>query len=742
MMKTIRYIMLALLSGFAIYSCSTTKAVPEGSYRLARNKITVTDKSQINTGDLEQYIKQSPNSYIVFGWNPFLNIYNWTNGKGKGWDKFVTKIGVAPVVFDPDLVESSKTNMINHLRYLGYYGTTIKDTITYKKRKAYVEYRVTPGKRFPIKYVNYIIADSTLYAITMADTAASPIKAGTVLSEESLDKESQRLTSVYKNNGYYRFSKNHLFFEADTTAVKDSAILDIRIENYTRNENPDKAVPHRQFYFDKVTIRHPQQMKIRQKALLRFNKIKPGDMYAENLVNNTYSRFSAIKLFSSVNISLTETGEDRIDCDISLSQSKIQGMKINMEASTNSSGLFGISPSISYFNKNIFRGGEQFTLSFMGNFQFKFNDPIRSNELGVSAGLSFPKFVFLPDKLFKGAVPRTDLNMSYNFQSRPEYTRNIISTSLGYSWNNNNNFYYSVNPIQLNIIRLFDLDPDFYEDLSNNPYMQSAYQNHFDLGLGTTIYYTTDNSVNPKGSYFYSRLQFDLAGNVLSLFNPLMPVDANGSRMIWNTPYSQYVRTELTFVKTWVFGMKDNHSIAVRGLGGIGYSYGNSTALPFEKQFYSGGANSMRGWQSRALGPGMSPMNSNFVIPNQSGDFKLEANLEYRVKIAWKFAGAIFVDAGNIWNLRPTGSDDLSAINKDTFFRSIALDWGVGLRLDLDFVLLRIDLGLKTYDPSYVTLVPGTEETPAVMAQKGWVRPGDWFRNDNFSIHFGVGYPF
>lgn len=745
-MKSLHRTMAVLPALLLAISCSTTRVLPEGTYRLQKNVVEImgdkAERGDVSVSDIEQYIKQAPNKYFVFGWNPFLNIYNWSNGKGNGWDRFVKKIGVAPVQFDPSLVGSSKENIESHLRYLGYYGSSVKDTVTYKKRRAKVKYEVYPGKRFPIKSICYDIGDSLMRSIALADSSRSLVGKGDYLSESVLESESQRLNTVYRRNGYYGFSKNYIFFEADTTAVKDSALLEIQIRNYPRGGQPSDSIEHRRYAIGNVRIKYDKDMKIRENLLKRLNLVKPGDIYDEQVINNTYSRFSGVRLFGSVNITTSEAPGNLVDCDISLTQSKIQGMKLNVEASTNSSGLFGISPSLSYYNKNIFRGGEWLTLSFMGNFQFKFNDPIRSNELGISAGISFPKFLFLPDRLFHGAIPRTDLNISYNYQSRPEYTRNIISTSFGYSWNSGNRLYYTLSPIQLNIIRLFNLDQDFYDDLSNNPYLQSAYQNHFDLGLGGTVYYTTDNSVNPKNTYFYTRLQFDLAGNVLSLFNPLMPVDENGSHRIWNTPYSQFARAELSLVRTWVFGKRGTHSLAVRAIGGIGYSYGNSAAMPFEKQFYAGGASSLRGWQSRAVGPGMSAMNSNFVIPNQTGDIKMEANIEYRFRIFWKIAGALFVDAGNVWNLRSSVADDPGVLRGRDFFRSVALNWGLGIRFDLDFVLLRLDMGIRLHDPSMQSLSDKELAAGAVPARRGWLGPDEWFRHNGFAIHFGVGYPF
>ena len=224
-------------------------------------------------------------------------------------------------------------------------------------------------------------------------------------------------------------------------------------------------------------------MKFRNKVLEDLTTIYPGQVYSADEINKTYSRLSALKVFSSVNVGMTQCDTNKVNCSISLAQSKLQGFKVNLESSINSTGLFGISPKISYYHKNIFRGGEWLNLSFMGNFQFKFNNSIRSNEFGVSAGLSFPKFFPLPYKYFKGAIPRTDINFSYSYQSRPEYTRNIISTQYGYTGNIRDKFFYQAYPLQLNIVRLTDLDNNFYNSLVNDPFLRNAYQNHFDLGF-------------------------------------------------------------------------------------------------------------------------------------------------------------------------------------------------------------------------------------------------------------------
>lgn len=708
-----------------IASCSTTRVLQDGEAMLNKNKINITNSKTFRSGELNSYIKHTPAN-----WSPMMYVYNWQNGRGKGWDKMVKKLGTPPVIYDSALVSSSVENLIKRLDYLGYYDSTIETETKIKKKKATVEYNITLGRRYAIDEIEMTVPEGEFEENFMSDTSNMLFKKGDFLSEAILEKETVRSSAAMRNKGFYGFTKNYYFFEADTlnTPGKTKLMMDVR--NYTRNQTPSDSHVHRKFYINDVSISLPETLKFRENILKDLNCIYPGNVYSEEDVNATYASLSSISIFSGVNLEMTQVGDSLVDCNINISQSKLQGFKVNAEASVNSTGLFGISPQISYFHKNIFRGGERLNLNFRGNFQFKPKENIKSNEFGVSAGINFPRFLILPQKAFRRSLPRTDVNLSYNYQNRPEYTRNIISASFGYQGNLSQKFYYQIYPVQLNIVNLFNLQDEFYEGLKSDPFMRNAYQNHFDLGIGGLMQYTTNSDIVPQESYYYAKLQTDLAGNLLSAFKSLMPKDANGSGMIWNTPFSQFVRAELTLGSTWVFGNKEDHSIATRFQIGAGLAYGNSAALPFEKHFYAGGASSMRGWQARTLGPGLSQRDTTFVIPNQTGDMKIEANIEYRFPIHWKIAGAIFIDAGNIWNIKESQLQEneyTSLFRWDTFAESIAINWGFGLRLNLGFLLLRLDTGFKLRDPS--------------LEGSKWRGIEKW-GGDGFATHFGVGYPF
>lgn len=758
------YLIVPIVLGiFFFSSCSTTRVVPQGSYRLKENKVTITNTLEFPTysvSDIQSYIRQKPNTYFVFGWNPFLYIYNWSNGKERFWDRFVRKIGQAPVIFDPKMVDDSKTNMLTHLDFLGYYNSKVADSIVAEKKLASVFYDVTLGKQIPITEIVYIIKDSLLREKYFADTVNSFIKVGLPLSEQLLDKESTRAASAFRNDGYYGFTKNYFFFKADTLSTPGEAKLEVTIDNYTRNELPRDAKPHKQFYIGDVTIYpvsdviryratlarrgtqlldtlkfedliilYDKKLKIRPNVLARMNRVQPGSIYEEDIVNNTYQRLSNLRLFSSVNVSLDQVAIDTVDCNIRLIPSKSQGYKLNLEASINSTGLLGISPAISYYHRNIFRGGEWLNLNFMGNFQVAINNrSTRSNELGASASISFPTFLFLPDKIFKKTLPRTDLTASYNFQQRPEYTRNMLGGSFGYTWNNTSkNFFYRVYPIQMNIIKMYNLSPDFYKTLKD-PFIQDSYKDQFDFGAGGSFSYSSNTTMNANVSNFKANLTLDLAGNLISAFNKVMPTDTLGKHTVWGSPYAQYARGELSLVYTYCFGKDKKQALAARFMTGLGYAYGNSTAMPFERLFWAGGSNSLRAWKARSVGPGSMPIDTTFSIPNQNGDFKLEANIEYRFPLFSVFRGAIFFDAGNVWTLRENSNDSggNGQFHINDFYKTIALNTGVGIRLDIKFVVIRLDMGIKLHDPSTFM----------------WRGVDKWFKKDGYAVQFAIGYPF
>lgn len=715
---------LFVLALMAAGACSTTRALRQEEFLLKKASVKINDNS-FNSSELSSYIVQKPNNYLL-GVNPLLSVYNWAGTGNSGFQRFLRRIGTAPVIYDPAKVDESISSMQNHLRYLGYYGSVIESDVRVSGRKVYVNYYVTLGKRYEISAVDYEIPSyGTFREDFEKDLPNVTIRPGQFLSERLLEEEADRSARFFRDQGYYGFTKSFYSFEADTVGQEGKTRLRMAIRDYALGDDPASAQPHRKFSIGEVTLSYPEDLRIRRSVLEGLNMLRPGQPYSEKAIGNTYTRLTSVNMFAGVNINMEPVSQDKVNANISLRNAGLQGFKTNLEASVNSTGLIGISPQLSYFHKNLFKGGEMLNLGLKGNFQFKPRDTASSTEVSVSTSLRFPKFIGLPNRLFKGPyIPRTEVSLSFNYQNRPEFRRTVISAGYTYSGRFSERLFYQFTPVRANISRIFNVDDSFYESMGDNLYLMKVYSDNFDMGVSSMLYYTTDASAIPTHTYHYARFSLDLSGNVISLFNKLMPQDELGDHLIWNTPYAQYVRAELTLGKTFHFGNQLPQALALRLMGGVGYGYGNSVSVPMEKLFYCGGSTSMRGWQARTLGPGSDTrLAEYFIIPTQLGDIKLEANVEYRIPLVWKFEGALFVDAGNIWDFADRGQDDAFSL------KTIAMNWGLGLRLNLDFILLRLDAGIRIHDPGR-------------PAGNRWVAPAYWFDGNNAAIHFGVGYPF
>ena len=721
-MRRIPLILTALL----LAACSTTKLLPPDAYRLAENKVAFSGKEKIPTGEIKPYIMQAANKSNLFGWSPAVSIYNWSNGSGEGINKFWESAGEAPVVFDSTLVVSSCENIANHLQTLGYFGSRVEPTITLKNRLARVRYTVTPGKRYPIDTLIFEVPGGRFGDAFYDDSVNISVHPGDFLAEKTLEAETVRSTSALRNRGFYDLSKNHYFFEADT--LTDRTKLYYRIHEYTRNETPANAIPLRPYHIGDVRISHPANIPFRESLLRQYNTIRPGQPYSERMLDAAYSRFSSLRIFNNVSIEMTPVDTATVDCDIRLGGYGVVGLKLNLESSVNASGLFGFSPQVNFYHKNLFHGGEWLNLGFSGNWQWMMHSKAASSEYAVTAGLSFPRLLGLRVDRIRGPnIPRTEINASFNYRNRPEYRRTLASLTYGFSGQMGRNLFYQINPLQFDFVHLFALSENFLEILMRYPYIWDTFEDHIDAGVGGMLYYTTNSDVVPKTAYHYGRLQLDLSGNVISLFNNVLPYEETyRERYLLGVPYYQYIRVALDLGKVFRFGWNEGSALALHFTAGAGFAYGNSSSLPFEKQFFCGGASSMRGWQARTLGPGYEVVNPMYEIPSQTGHMKLEADIEYRFPLFWKMEGALFAETGNVWEIRQTYQD----YSLDQFtLHSLAADWGLGVRVNLDFILLRLDAGFRLRDP-------------ARDAGDMWVKPRAWFKEGAMAIHFGVGYPF
>ncbi|MBO4566522.1 MAG: BamA/TamA family outer membrane protein [Bacteroidales bacterium] len=718
-MKRRARIAILIASAALLCACSTTRVLKPGQYRLERNIIRIRDsKSGVSSSDVSSYVRQQANSYVLFGWNPSLVLYNWSNPDKDDWfNNALRSAGTAPVVFNGNQVASSRENIAKHLDYLGYYHSKVESRVDTIGRTVRVYYFVEPGKRYQIDSIVYSVPGGEFEKEFRQDLRNTLVKPGDYLSEKLLESETTRGASWFRDRGYYDFTKYNYAFEADTLGPRN--ILTYRIREYSRNELAIAAKPLEKYHIGKVTIEHSAEVPFRENVLRDINTIHPGDLYSERLINRSYNRLTALRVFNNVGIEMIPADTATVDCRITLGESKLQGVKVNLEASTNSTGLLGVSPNVSFYHKNIFHGGEWFSLGFSGNFQGQPGTTTRATEFGVNTSLSFPRLLGLPYSVFKGNnIPRTELVTSFNYQKRPEFQRWIGNFSFGYT-GNSRRFYYQVYPLRATVIKVGEMSDDFLMSLLRNISLYDGFYDHIDVGLSGQVYWATTTDLVPKGSYTTTRLTLDSSGNIISLFRNYLPVNEFGERMLFGLGYAQYVRVGLQVAHAFSLGEKT--SLALRFDGGVGTPYGSSASMPFEKMFFVGGASSMRGWQTRALGPGSSPLMTFFTIPSQTGDFKAELDLELRQKLFWKIEGALFAEAGNVWDFMDLPSN---------FIETIGADWGLGVRLNLGFILLRLDWGYKLYEPSR-------------EAGSRFLTPLDWlFDNDSHAVHFGVGYPF
>ena len=715
--------LLLIISLLGLVSCSTTKLVPEGSYRLLSNKV-VFEGEKLSPNDVTPYIRQQAKKGLILGWSPGMSIYNWSNGSGQGINRVWETIGTPPVIFDPTQIEGSCVNIAKHLETLGYYGSKVTGEVDFSGRLAKVKYHVTPGKRIPIDQIVYEVPGGSFGEHFRADSSNITVHVGDFLSEKALEAETVRGAGVFRNLGYYEFNKNFYTFEADT-------LSDVTTLYYRIREEP------RVFHIGQVNISHPAGIPFRESLLRKFNVIQPGALYNEQIVNTTYARLAALKVFNSVSVEMSPADSVTVDCDIRLSGLDQLGFKINLEASTNASDLLGFSPKLNLYHKNLFHGGEWLDLGFTGNWQWVPKTEISSSELGVTASLSFPRLLGVSPRRMRGEnIPRTEFKASFNYQNRPEYKRILTSFNFGYNGQIGREYFYQLYPLQLSTVKLYEVDDTFLDRLLTYPYLWDTFEDQINAGVGAMLYHTTNSDVVPKTAYHYERLSLEASGNVISLFNPILPTYEGimKQHLLFGLPYKQYVRAELNLGRVFRFGWGDMQSLALHMVAGIGLAYGNSVSLPFEKQFYCGGANGMRGWQARTLGPGFAPLSDYFKIPSQTGDLKFEADIEYRFPSFWKLEWAVFAEAGNVWTLPLLRKDLVDGLGGDVdesarfSLRSIAADWGIGLRVNLDFILIRLDVGFRLHDP-------------ARAEGDRWVRPRDWFHGSS-AIHFGVGYPF
>ena len=756
-------------------ACSSTKHVPQGKLLLDKVKINVTDPHKdVETSQLANYLRQNANHRVLGGLKLQLALYNIAGRDSANWfNRWIKRVGTPPVIYDSALTVASADQLHMALSNRGF----MNNVVTYQveadsaKRKARVNYDITLGEPYFIRSIDYDIPDEDLRDIILADTARFTVHEGDLLNYNRLDEWRQNITENLRNHGYYAFNKEYITFMADTAAGSKAVDLTLNSRDPYRNDHMPYYTEHEPFYVrdvvyvtdydpvemhdafwgtDTVTllsgikiIEGPDRY-LRHDVLDECNHIEPGQLYNAEAITRTYRALGRLNILKQINIDVRPLGEVdgvlMVDAYVLLSPDKSQTVSVSLEG-TNSEGDLGFGVGLDYEHRNIFKGAEVLSAkakvsyeSISGNLSGLINN--NYSEYSTELGLTFPKFMFpFLKRSFKRKIQAsTAFTVNFDYQARPEYTRIIAGGSWRYQWTERSRrMAHTLTLVDVSVISVPKYNEEFFKRITN-PLLFYSYQDHLIMRMGYNFYRTNKAEMNVlqmgrfQRNVFTIRANAETAGNLLYGLSHLtgQKADADGSYKAMGIRYSQYFKADADYSFTHYFDHRQ--SVAFHVGAGVAVPYGNSDVLPFEKRFYSGGANSVRGWGVRTLGPGSYDSNNNlskFIY--QCGDIRFDVNLEYRAKLFWVVELGLFMDAGNIWTIKNYEDQPGGVFKFNKFYEQIAAAYGAGIRLDFKYFLVRVDMGMKAHNPA-----SGQEHWPLLHPR---------FKRDS-EFHFSVGYPF
>lgn len=718
-----------------IASCSTTKFVPADDYLLKAVKIE-SEQSDVKASTLMPYVQQRPNSKWFSLFKVPLSLYSMSGRDSTQWGTmFLRGLGEAPVIYDSVKAAASCDNMVMYLQSEGYLHAKASYTVKRKGRKVEVKYKAIPGISYTIDSVNVVIEDNSVHNTLQSLGALDMnLKRGMRFSIQTLDDERKRITNILTKEGYYKFNKDFIKFEVDSTVTPGMVDVTMYLHKYKASNNSPET-NHRKYFINKVNFIpvNSKRMALRPNVLQNNTTIKEGNKFSAAEVQNTYNNFSRLNAVRFTNIHFDENEEDGLlDCGIKVSTRKPNTISFQPEG-TNTEGDFGAAATLTYSNNNIFRGSELFSVQFRGAYEaIKGLDGYQNQnyiEYNVETRLAFPRIIapFLSQNVRYDNSAKSELMFSYNMQNRPEFHRRVLTSAWRYYWKGLHGLSYRFDLIDINFVHMPWISSTFksnYLDDTNyrNAILKYNYEDLFIVKSGVNISYSYKNQA--------FRTNIEVGGNVLNAISHLTKAKKNsdGQYTLFKIAYAQYVKGDFDYTRLLQLDVKNQ--LALHFGFGIAFPYGNSNILPFEKRYFSGGANSVRAWNVRELGPGKfrgSDGKIDFI--NQTGDMKLDMNVELRTALFWKFNGAFFIDAGNIWTLKNYKDQPGGQFKFDTFLKQLAVAYGLGLRVNFDYFIVRLDCGMKAINPAYTT---SNGHYPIINPK---------LRRD-LSVHFAVGMPF
>ena len=776
MLKRHPHIILIGLFCLLLTSCRIGRFVPEGKYFLDKNIVEIESDNDVEftKSQVSSYITQEthrvrfPNGFTTWLY------YVTKDNKGKGFKHWINEhFTKEPEYFDPNEVKASIKQMEQYLNNRGYFRSKVTSKTKYNKYDVRVTYTIHPSTPYKISQIDYQVEDTVLKRSLDRFESRLPAKAGQTYNAYTLEEQRTNVTNYLRNMGYYFFNRNYITFEVDSSFNNHTMEVTMKIAN-AEDRKTGKTHPHKLYTINKISIfpnyrasqgnlrpidstsltfstgfrntpntldfYYFEEPSVRPSTFSQKIMIQKGRPYRQRQVELTYSALSSLKLFANSSIEFDTVPCDTanlLNCRILMRRGNIHAVKLQAEG-TNSGGDLGISGSITYTNKNIFRGAEVLTVSLRGGLEAQeiinlgegnedqgiFN----TGELILNSSIYFPKFLSpIPLKTFaRDYQPRTNLNLGGSVQKRYAYSRYITMTSFGYDWKANPRLQFVLTPIYLNYVKVNPI-PEFQAllDEEHNQRIKDQYTSHFVIGGRYSVIYNTQN-INKSSNYIYIRGNLESSGGLTSLLNntPLI-TSSDGHYDMFGVRYAQYLRGDIDFRQYLKAG---NCWFAFRQLVGVGMPYGNSYDMPFERCFYSGGSIGMRGWTYRKLGPGAYVPNGSDDNIERIGDIQIECNAEFRFPIHNIFNGAVFVDAGNIWNYHANELLPNGEFHFNTFYNQIAVDAGLGLRLDLGMAVIRLDWAFPLRNPY-----------PNNMGQYWTI---DDFSLLNSHLVLNLGYPF
>jgi len=728
--------MYFLFVTFLMMSCSVSKYIPDEKFLLDKVEIKCLDKN-FDAGSLRPYIHQKGNSKWFSIFKVPLGAYALS---GTDTTKFINRtlrnLGEKPVIYDTLQSRLTCDDLRNAMRNMGYMNAQVDVDTQVRGRKIKAVYTLYPGEPYYINKVYYDVPDDSIAAILdVGNKEKWGIRKGMKFTVNGLDAERKRITRFLTDRGYYKFNKDYIRYTVDT--LRGSRYVDVTLHLMLyRAHGSSEYTTHPRYSINSVVYHKGDDGKthLRKNVLQENTWIKENGLYSASDLQKTYNSFGRLSAVRYTNIKFSEFPDTTmLDCNIQINTVKPNSISFQPEG-TNTAGDLGAAATLTYENRNIFRGSEMLTVQLRGAFEaitgLEGYQNQNYEEYSLETKLTFPRMItpFLSRRFRRNSQATSELSIGYNMQNRPEFHRRILSTAWRYRWSNRNRrTAFRIDLVDLNYVYMPWISSTFKEDYLDNAGNRNAilrynYEDLFIMRTGGSMSYN-DGTNAFKGN-------FEVAGNVLDAACSLSGSEKNGDGQytLFNIAFAQYVKLDLDYTRQVIF---DEHNSLAMHVGiGIAYPYGNSTVLPFEKRYFSGGANSVRGWNVRELGPGRFKGNDGRIdFINQTGDMKLDLNVEYRTFLFWKIYGAAFVDAGNIWTLRQYAEQPGGQFRLDSFYEQIAVGYGLGIRLNMNYFLLRFDVGMKAVNPAYDT----QKEHYAVFHP-------DFSRD--FSFHFAVGLPF